>query len=596
MNYMPQSKAKKTSRYNLKSPGVIIKVLASTFHYTVKKFPGKSFVFLMSKTLEFIFQIITVGLFALTVQLKFSETSSGESAPFQQVVSHPTLDYFINMPLMYILTLLTAFIMFSVLFSFICRRILTRIAVDVEYHMSADILKSAQSIQYSQFSLLNQIFPNFQKTTILRLVQQNTRLVGIVARNLISALFSVLQLLTLFILFWFLGYKIVPFLLLLTFAVAGMCLIWLFRIGIAHSVNFPASSAAAGKVRSQMLSRILYMGYPYDENIERDYYGNEKIKTAIKDYEDRFKIIDIGSFIINLITSITLIIIILSFFGGGVVISTTLLIAVVFIGNIVLRSVQQLSSFFVIIGRLYSQIWEAWAYRSVLELKISENADTVGKAIAADSFIVFTDSLTGKPYTVEPGKVVTICQHEEIGKMALFRIIQTASETSDINSGVLKNLTVAARDSLDNILQPLSSEEKESLRKSYDTALAQLPEGEEFENEAAFAIYAYVKLSEGIILIPLDELKHLNAKLAEILFNGGSENLLILYGRSPDRRLREYVDIIDRVILLGNSCRILPTSDALKLTGVELRTILTTTTPDVSPDQDETLGSVDELT
>jgi len=590
---MPTNNADHNVTQNLRSPRVILSVLSSIFSYTARTFPRKIILFLFAKVFEFIFQLVTVGLFAVTVQLKFSENGDLQNTPFSKFLKHPLLDGFFNLPTAAIFALLTVIILFNVFFAFLCRRILTRIAVDVEYHLSSEVMKSAKDLKFSQYMLLNQVFAGFNKLTILRFIQQNTRLVGIVARNLISALFSVLQLAGLFIVFWFFGYKAAPVLLMITFAVAGLSLIWLFRIGIAHSINFPASAAAAGKARADMLSKTLSSGYAATDAIHKDYFENAKIANAIKHYEDRFKIIDIGSFIINLITSAALIILIMSFFGAGNTVNTTLLIAILFIGNIVLRSVQQLSSFFVIIGRLYSQVWEVWAYQAVVS-DMEESANVSDALESPEGFISFADSESGDELKAKAGDILALCQHEEIGKIALFKFMSQSSSLSDVHSPLFENMIVADKDYLDGFLEVYPRDVIKSLHDNFETCLSGIDKDEVFDRDSAFTVFAHLTLSEGLVLAPISYLKDLSVSVLGALYSMRNNKLLIFYGRSPDRTLRAYQELIETIILVGNQIRVLPTEEALKLTGEDLRAILNVThSGGASGDND--LNAVDDL-
>ena len=60
-------------------------------------------------------------------------------------------------------------------------------------------------------------------------------------------------------------------------------------------------------------------------------------------------------------------------------------------------------------------------------------------------------------------------------------------------------------------------------------------------------------------------------------WNPARNTTAIFYGRSPDRTLRQYENLITQIVLIGNEIRIIPTSQALKLTGENLRAILNVT-------------------
>ena len=560
--------------HDLKSSGVILSVLLTIFTSTARRFPKKIIIFLTSKIFEFTLQLITVGLFALIVQLNFSNGDLA-SSPVSEKLKHPFFETIFALPTNIIVIVLGVTIILNVLISFLSRRILTRISVDVEYYESLDIIKSVDHLQFSQYKRLLDNFGNFNKVSLLRLIQQNTRLVGIVARNLISAFFSVLQLIGLFIIIGLLGYTSASVLLTLTFFAATVSLILLIRIGIVHSINFPVSTAAAAKVRTNILSKALMLAYPNKKAIEAEYIKNNKISAALKDYEDRFRIIDIGTLIIHLITSAALIILVWSFFSTETTINATFLIAILFIGNIFLRTVQQISSYFIVVGRLYRQVWEVWVYKSTVANK--QLLQTSVENRDSKPSIKLEDNQDATKLTIEAGKMIILCQHEEIGLFALLKIMNKASGLSNTDSSYFKEVVVADHKTIDSYLNKFDDDDVRKLKTTFNKYIEKFLAQDTFNSDIALTIFSYFYFEQSIIFIPIEYLKKINADLLRTFWNPARNTTAIFYGRSPDRTLRQYENLITQIVLIGNEIRIIPTSQALKLTGESLRAILNVT-------------------
>jgi len=545
-------------------------ILKYFLRYGFKSMPKMILAFFTMKMIDLFTQLMIAVSIVMTIQLKFLETPP-EKISFLTVIVEKfdfnTLPFTLED---IFVTLFVVFILLNTLTSYACKRILTRISVLSENDFSGNVIASVTEINLPRYRKLSVIFPSFDKQNILKLAQQNTRLVGIVVRNLVSAFFSMLQLAVVFIVLISTGSHVASLIVFVAFVGAFLSLIQLFRIGINHSVNYPESSRHAGLARKALLEKVL-SGSQVDQQKEliEEYNSNTKIQNAMKHYEDRFKILDQGNLAISLLTGIALITLMFSFISFGKV-DSTMAIGLLFIGNLLFRTLQQLSGFFVVIGRLYQQVWEVWKYQTC----IAEPLEPV-KSDAKFLTTIYDSEDTKASFDIQAGSVLAVCQQRPTDIFSLFQLVETSNIANKATSAELSKVTIADANGLAIFRSKLTKETLSSTNTAFEDIITRLKlDLKPTILDDARLIHSYATCADGITVIDFQHLKDIPPPLLKMILSQPLPGALIFQGRSPLLGLKMQGDNIPTTILAGNQIKILSTKDALSMTGKQLTLIL----------------------
>ncbi len=570
---------KAASAHNTASPRQAVKVLLYFLRFSVRTFPKKITAFVGIRILEFGTQIIIAAILATMIQVKMSDDIGVSNTVLTDTLEQFGLTAFAQGEMIFGIILLAALLAVNIVMTYVSKRILTRISIETETILSADIIASSADINYAGYKALSGRFEQFDRREIMRMTAQNTRLVGIVNRNLIDALFAGLQLIVVFIALIVLGNNIAPLLILGTFIVGVIGVIWLFRAGINHSVNFPASAVPASASRSNLLTQAFSGNFKgRKEELEARYFRDQKISYSMKQYEGRFKIIDQGNLINNAITGLALIVLMYYLFLYETMINPVTLVAVLLVGNILFRSLQQLFGFFVIIGRLYDQVRKIWVFRNAPR---HENQNNIVQAITPSGaqnlglFPKLIDSDDEKRvYEIKPGSALAMCSQDPMEPFSLFQLLDRI-DAGDSPAAFSTNIIVGGKAFLGGFLSQCEPADISAADERLAAVLkAYRKKPKEAELESARLINSYAALASGIVLIDFKHINLLPNELLKRLLDMPIKGALVFYGRSPLLGLRGLDDIITACILVGSKIKVLSTKEALAMKGEALRAIL----------------------
>lgn len=563
-------------------------ILSHLGWYTLTNFRMKVFLYLLFRSAEFLTQLLAAASIAIILQNTISNSDDlGTSQLLQRLLGGGFSELLSNFTIPRFVIFIAVILLINVIFAYCARRILARVAIRVEDNLAADVVAILRSLKYETYQNLSRHL-NMEQNTLLRMMNQNTRYTGIAARNLLSAFFTGLLLISIFAILYFINAQVM-FVTLISAVLTIIALIFVFLKGMKHSLDFPRSIPAAVQERRSLLNKALSGNTRYTKNIRVEYLKNEKINYSVSHYEDRFKIIDFGELLTATITALTFALIVY-FFGsntnalGQQSVSPFVVVAVIFIGNLLLQSVKRISTLLISIGRLYDQVREILIFKNLAlnsETKINPLTGQLkkGDLVFSDNVFLHNDDLKD----LSQFSMFAVCQQEAVNKLGFYKFIENCVITNEKADRFINSALLADAEGFDVYWEHADSSRKQLLEEEFigllHTALGVKSldkdlTGATLLESTAFQLYVYAQLHKGILLIPLSTLKVTPPQLFSAIMENAKTRMNIALGRSPAEGLRGYSDIIPFVIFQGNISASFEVNDACAMPGAELQRLL----------------------